>query len=380
MAVKAKWDVGQIYQLNPALVQANHKENTRKINADDVRAMMGSIVENGQQTPVLAHVLEDGSLKLVYGYTRHSAIVNLNKHNPEQQRKLAVQVIPSTLTAAEVYTKSVIENFTRRNPDPIEVAQQQKILMEELGKSEGDVALLFGWKGSDGIERLREMQKLLNLPKSTRDLVQGRELPVTAAISMIGLEESVQKEIIKNADRLGTGRIKGESVRKAVKAKKRETAAAAGEEAVIRRSRGEIVDLFIGLTGPGEDEPVKTLFKKLEAFADGKISLETMEKHARSMAGLIKSPKAAPKPEPEAEKPAPKAKAKAPKKAAPAAAAAAAAPAAKKAPAPAVAAKKVPATAPKKAAPTTTVADPNEPEIEITSANDAGEPEPEPVG
>ena len=177
----------------------------------------------------------------------------------------------------------------------VELAENQRAMLEDFGMSEEEVAGVFGWNGTDGVERLRTSQKLLKLPAATRKLVSTRELPTVAALELIGLSEKEQAGIIKNADRLGTGRIKGESVRKASRAKK--TQKGGDPDKAIPVTRSTIVDLFVGLTGPGEDAPVRTLFSKLEAFAQGKVTHDTMEKMARSMGGLIKDPKAAPKPE-----------------------------------------------------------------------------------
>lgn len=305
--------VKNVILVSPEDIIADAKENTRSVNNDDIKAMMDSILKDGQLQPVKAQSTADGKLKLVYGFTRHAAFKKLNEKTPDQQRKIRVEVVgPQEAKAA--YRMSVIENYQRKNPNPIELAQQQQALMDDYGDSEADVAALFGWKGSDGIEKLRQSLKLLNLPKSVQSKVQGRELPVVAAIEMIGLTEPEMTEIIENADRLGTGRIKGESVRKAAREKKAATTGTAVDKV---RGRKEIAEFFANLTGPGEDDAVKTLAKKLTEYADGKISEETAAKHFRALGGAIKNPKAPPPaPAPEVATPKP-AKAKVAKKAAP---------------------------------------------------------------
>lgn len=287
----------EFIEIDPDLVIVNKKANSRGITADDVNERMRSIATHGQQTPVLVYKRKDGKHELAVGYTRHAAVTRYNKLYPDRARKLLARVIPDEMTPEQAYVASVVENYQRRNPTAIEIARQGKTLMEEFGKSEKDVAEgVFGWKGNDGLEKLRSFQKLLTLPKKVQDKVESKELPYTAAIELAGLEPEQMDEILGSAKRKKSGKIKGESVRKAARAKK----GRGGGEGEL--SRKKIMNFVIGLTGPGEDEPVRTLFRKLEAYFDGKLAFDTAEVWARSLGGAIKSPKtrqeANPEPEP----------------------------------------------------------------------------------
>jgi hypothetical protein len=198
----------------------------------------------------------------------------------------------------------------------MEIATQQRKLMEEMGMDIKDVAALYygASRGSDGVERVQALAKLFQLPAATRKKVDSRELPMQAAIELVGLSEKEQTEILDTAERMAsTGRIKGESVRKAVKKKKRD----AGDK--IGLTRADIMEFIVGLTGPGEEKPVKTLAAKLEAYFNGELSYMAAYKAFTSMGGLLEA-KTPPKEEPDdkADKddktdPKPKAKAKKPK-------------------------------------------------------------------
>lgn len=307
----------------PENLVADPKDNSRKVKAADVDAMVRSFEDHGQEAPIKVNLLPDGGLKVVYGYTRHAAAIKYNKKYPDKPMLLEVKVVPEQ-TAEQAYISSIIENYDRKDPSAVEIAQQCKALLEEYGKDERAVADIFGKPGSDGIEWVRWIQKLLELPKDIQAMVGSKELPAIAAIELVGLEEKDQKAILKSADRMGTGRIKGEDVRRKARNKKRGDGEGDGEGAAAKPHRNlkELVEFFANLTGPGEDEPVRTLAKKILAFKEGLIGLEKAEEWFRTLGGSIKenkdakaAAKAADEPELEEETPAPKVrKTKAPKK------------------------------------------------------------------
>jgi hypothetical protein len=289
----------------PENIVVDAKMNSRRVKAENVDRMVRSYEQpvvaggtpRGQDTPVKVVLQDDGSVKLVYGYTRHAAALKYNKKNAERPMKLKCEIVQG-MDEASAYVTSVVENNSRTDPSPVELADQCKTLLEVYGKSEREVADIFGKPGSDGIEWVRWIQKLLGLPKEVRDMVTAKELPAVAAIELVGLEEKDVKDILKKAERFGpNNRIKGESVRRAAKSRKsgksaEESAEASGTQPVSRKG---IYEFFANLTGPGEDPEVKTLATKLRDFLDGKIGLEKAEEWFRKLGGAIEENKDAKK-------------------------------------------------------------------------------------
>jgi len=282
-------------EVDPTLIVVDPKINSRTVRPDRVKSMVESYKQRGQDTPVRV-VLIDGKYKLVFGYTRHAAAVEYNKEHPDAPMKLKIEVVRNVDEKA-AYISSVVENFERTDPTPIELATQAKTLEQDFGMAPGDVAKVFGKPGSDGVDWVNQIQKLLTLPAKAQKMVEQKQLPTIAALELVGLPEKEVADILDKAPRFGPeNRIKGEAVRTAAREVKRKTgtggkgknaSTANAEEGKPVRKASEVVEAIANLTGPGEDEPVRTLAKKILAFKDGKIGVDALERAFRTLGGAI---------------------------------------------------------------------------------------------
>lgn len=153
----------------------------REPSKDSVAAMRDSILENGQLQPITARPieLEDGTTRfeIIFGETRVRGCQAISPTHP-----VRCYLIPmSDQEAARIHA---VENFQRKELDPIEEAQAMEN-MRENGWEVNAIALILGITRKTVAQRLR----LLKLDETTRTAVREKTLSMNVADAIASLPE-----------------------------------------------------------------------------------------------------------------------------------------------------------------------------------------------
>lgn len=300
----AQFESKKYLMVAPEDLVVDPKNNPRTgLNEDNVEQIFQSLDRpnsDGITVPLEARK-EGDTLVLFVGFHRCEAAIRYNKHN--KANPIKVPVIVRNVNAEDAFARAITDNHNRKQMNAMDDAYAQKMLMDAHGWAVEKVAVLYGWE----VEKVTNVSALLRLPKAVQKLVAKKELPVITAIEMAKtMTPEEMATALAGAERIGkTGRIKGESIRKAVKAKKAETN---GKDFI--RGRKELISLLEGLTGPAEPETLARTAKILLQYAAGKYKDEAdAETRLRAAHG-----ETTPRPKKETSEPADKPKTKAKKK------------------------------------------------------------------
>lgn len=273
-------------------------------SAAEIKKQAASIATNGQQQPVKLRKLDDGTLRLVFGYGRYEAIQQHNVANPKS--KLTIWGTVETMTDEQELIYSIIENKDRKQTDAVDDAYNQEEL-RKLGKSDKDIAGIYNISAA----RVGQIRKILSLSKKIQDQIGKPDgLAVDAAIALADQKEEEREALLesakaeqeaeaakkaakkasskpakasskkpgkkasakKTAKPKPAKKVSKASVKKAVR-KKNETAKAAGKATQDEKVSRTMKDLrtFIEeeTSGPAEPEGVKAFGKALTRYLDG---------------------------------------------------------------------------------------------------------------
>lgn len=180
-----------------------------------VQKLAISIFQQGQIQPV--EVRRVGNQYLVNaGFTRTAAVRLLNHgfvyggveyHDP----KLKLQCVPSAHNDEEAFERNIVENAIRNNTSPIDDAINQRKLREKYGKSDKEIAELYGIDAA----RVSRLKKLLQLPEDQRRMVHFGELTFQAALDLLDVPEDEREAIILAT--AGKGKGRAAAIKKAVR-------------------------------------------------------------------------------------------------------------------------------------------------------------------
>ncbi len=180
-----------------------------------VQKLAVSIFQQGQIQPV--EVRRVGNQYLVNaGFTRTAAVRLLNHgfvygdveyHDPA----LKLQCVPSAHNDEEAFERNVVENAIRNNTSPIDDAINQRKLRDKYGKSDKEIAELYGIDAA----RVSRLKKLLQLSEEHRRMVHFGELTFGAALDLLDSPEEEREGIILAT--AGKGKGRAAAIKKAVR-------------------------------------------------------------------------------------------------------------------------------------------------------------------
>lgn len=202
-----------------------------------------SIAQRGVIQPVIVTPLAGGRYRLVAGERRWRAA-----------QKARVHVIPAlvrNLEPREVMAIALIENLQREDLNPVEEGRAYHRLAEDEGMSQAEIAKLVDKSRS----HVANLQRLLQLPESVLELVEGRALSMGHARALIG-----------HPDAAGLGRraaSEGLSVRDVERLVRR-----GGESESPRRAARVARD-------PAKDADIAAVQRHLEEFLGLNVQIKT---------------------------------------------------------------------------------------------------------
>lgn len=204
--------------IDPAEIVVDPTLNARSggLDMEHVRRLAYSFLnEGGQKVPVQIR-REGGKPKLVAGYHRHAAALLVNTElQPDRPIKLLCVFVEQN--EEEAYRDSIIENRRTRRTNAIDDAHNQRRLRDVYGWDDKAIAALYDTTPA----RLRETARLLELPILIQRRIAAKELPVSGALALAEMPPAERDAALAGATN-GNGRVRGETIRTAVREKKRE--------------------------------------------------------------------------------------------------------------------------------------------------------------
>ena len=144
-------------------------------NEASIKELAASIKENGVIQPIIVHKVDDG-YELIAGERRFRAA-----------RLLGLPSIPAiikTIQKAEALELAIIENVQREDLNPIEQARAYKLLMDDFGLTQEQVAKKVGKERPT----VGNMLRLLKLPEEIQHDIDSGRLTMGHARALLACE------------------------------------------------------------------------------------------------------------------------------------------------------------------------------------------------
>lgn len=197
-----------VLHLDPAKVLANPEDNAARFSAQSDTSrqeMMDSILSNGGVLqPVAVTALPAGvkggfTHKLIYGFRRHGAVLELNK---SQKAGLTLPVIVREVEDADVIKQQIAENNDRQNMSPMDKAIAIQHMLN-TGVTKPEIRRVFavqgGKKGTEIVPMsnasLNIHLNFLKLPKTIQQKIHNGTVGVSAAY-LLGKVAPDQREAV----------------------------------------------------------------------------------------------------------------------------------------------------------------------------------------
>ncbi|MEW4449341.1 ParB/RepB/Spo0J family partition protein [Qipengyuania sp. JC766] len=145
---------------------------------DALEELAASIAQRGVIQPIIVRPLAGGRYQLVAGERRWRAAQKARLHQ--------IPAIVRELEEREIMALALIENIQREDLNPVEEAQAYQQLADKEGLSQKEIGKLVDKSRS----HVANLQRLLQLPQSVRDLVVQGALSMGHARALIGNEDA----------------------------------------------------------------------------------------------------------------------------------------------------------------------------------------------
>lgn len=195
--VPAPLTVLETIKLRPDELDTNatHKGRLAPVPDDIVTGLALSLTNYGQLQPVQAYRLEDGTPRLIFGFTRHTAAQKVVSgfrvrkdgvqtdtddsfisYPPNPDFALRVEIVEKP-SDDDILVRTLSENAQRKNPNRMDDAVNQQLL-RDTGMTDVAIARIYGYAHSASVMRIRE---LLKLSKPWQDKVADGSVTMVAA-------------------------------------------------------------------------------------------------------------------------------------------------------------------------------------------------------
>ncbi len=267
-----KLDAGEVgrqdlFSIYPehVIVQESHNGRATPQSDEEVEALAASILEHGQLQPVVVRRVEGAKVQLVAGYGRHRAVELINSRQDTNKIKLKCTVLD--LSEEEGFLRNLTENIDRSATTPIDDAHNQRKLREQYGWDEARIAAFY----KKSVSYILSLRKTLRLAKPVQEKIAAGDMSVQAGLDLTELPEAERGPVLEEATQ-ENGKVNGEVVRQAVRAKKIDEGGSKG------RSLKELRKFFAEMTAEeGERDSVRTLCGKLGEYIGGGITDRQMQ-------------------------------------------------------------------------------------------------------
>ena len=170
-----------IFEIELARIKTNPNQPRKYFDDDKLKELAESIKQKGLIQPVIVR-REGEDYELIIGERRLRAVKYLNLEK-------VPALVYDQVTRRDIMELALIENIQRENLNPIEEAEAFRVLLQEYGLSQEDLASQVGKDRSSIANALR----LLTLPQKVRHMVVERKLSAGAARVILAVPGEKEK-------------------------------------------------------------------------------------------------------------------------------------------------------------------------------------------
>ena len=168
-------DGSVLLELDPRLLEKNPGQPRQVFNEDSLEELAASIKQDGIQEPVLVRRVND-RYEIISGERRVRASIMVDLE--------LIPVICREVSDRDMLKLGLIENIQREDLNAIETARAYRLLMDEFGWTQEDLADQVGKKRATVANFLR----LLNLPNLVQDYVADGSLSMGHARALLAID------------------------------------------------------------------------------------------------------------------------------------------------------------------------------------------------
>jgi ParB family chromosome partitioning protein len=235
------------------LVRANPKQPRRHFDLAEIEELASSIRAKGVLQPILVRPDPDypGSYQIIAGERRWRAV-----------QKTTLRTIPALirpLSDRDALEIAIIENVQRADLSPIEEAEAYRTLVEQLGRSQGEVGETVGKSRTHVANALR----LLQLPEPVQDMVRRGRLTAGQVRPFIGRPDA-ERLATQVLERGLTARQAETLARDGGKARSRARTTKHADTAALESDLEEVLGLKVEIRDAGGAGEVRIRYETLE--------------------------------------------------------------------------------------------------------------------
>jgi ParB-like chromosome segregation protein Spo0J len=212
-----------IFGVDPFQVQMSEelRGRAKPPTEEDIIHLAESLLKEGQIEPVeVRRIDNEGHVALTLGFTRCAAARLIRtgfmgtdgELRQDEKFNLLVKVVDCNDQRA--FERNIVENAIRQATSPVDDALNHDKLRTRYQYTDGDIAKLYGEKGTVRIGKLR---KLLMLDQSVLNLVHEGNLAVERALDLLDLPPEQRAETVAVAVK-EDGKVEGQVIREQVRA------------------------------------------------------------------------------------------------------------------------------------------------------------------
>lgn len=248
----AKTTRSDLFADNPYSLLYDPKNNYGRGNSeiqidDELIAFARQIHREGQLVPILCRY--EGKQKAVIVGSRRLLASRWIVDNIDPTWKIHYKM--TRCSPEEAAFKSLSENLNRKDPNPIQIARSLRLITEQYGVSEQEVADAIG----KPVQFVVNLVSLLTLPLKIQEKIESGEIKVTTALEIVKLPLEQQMAYVAE----GEEKVTGDKVRKARRA--------AGQR--VGRSVKEVREFFESF---GAADGGRELAEAMVKFINGEIA------------------------------------------------------------------------------------------------------------
>lgn len=171
----------QILSIEIERIDPNPWQPRRRHDEAGLEELAASIREHGVVQPIIVCRGEEGRYRLVAGERRWRACKMLGLGT--------IPAIVKELSDREITEVALVENIQREDLNPLEEATAYRILLEEFGLTQEEVARRVGKTRA----QISNTVRLLHLPERVRELIGEGLLSAGHGRALLGLEDAAEQ-------------------------------------------------------------------------------------------------------------------------------------------------------------------------------------------
>lgn len=209
-----------VFLVDPEEVEADEATNSRRYRPAKIAELVASLIREGQKQECLVHRrAEDNKLMLHAGFRRRAAMIRINEQKlydkDEWPDGMKLRVRLEEVNDEEAFRANVVENLQREDLSPIEEADAMDRFITEFGKTQAEVAKIFGCSVPTVSQRL----KLRGASAALQRLIHEGKLSVESVLEALTLPEEDREEALEGLLEVQDRKVSRSDVRAAARKK-----------------------------------------------------------------------------------------------------------------------------------------------------------------